>query len=172
MIGAAGVAIGILLIGPRLDRWAARDDVALHLRADNLFDTTYETAFDRTGRPLDVSLGVSIGRYLPGRHNAITDVEGVRVGHSTIIQGDDIRTGVTAIIPARGNLSSLPDVRPALQIRVRLRGGGLCEVQLVRFPLLRGSEEELYARPAAESKSVAWPGRRARTTGRSRRSGG
>ena len=40
--------------------------------------------------------------------NAITDVEGVRVGHITLIEGDDIRTGVTAIIPASGNLYTHP----------------------------------------------------------------
>ncbi len=36
--------------------------------------------------------------------NAITDVAGVRVGHVTIVQGDDVRTGVTAILPTGGNL--------------------------------------------------------------------
>ena len=53
-------------------------------------------------------LGIAVGVFPTGAHNAITDVEGVRVGHSTIIQGDDIRTGVTAIIPARGNLYTHP----------------------------------------------------------------
>ena len=32
-------------------------------------------------------LGIRIGRYRPGKHNAITDVPGVRVGHATIIEG-------------------------------------------------------------------------------------
>jgi len=40
--------------------------------------------------------------------NMITDVEGVRVGHTTLLEGDDIRTGVTAIIPASGNLYTHP----------------------------------------------------------------
>jgi len=40
----------------------------------------------------------------PGPLNAITDVEGVRVGHTTVIQGDDVRTGVTAVLPHGGNL--------------------------------------------------------------------
>lgn len=52
-------------------------------------------------------LGVSLGRYLPGRYNAITDVPGVRVGHATIVDGEGplvpgvgpVRTGVTAILP-------------------------------------------------------------------------
>jgi D-aminopeptidase len=36
--------------------------------------------------------------------NAISDVEGVRVGHTTVIRGGDVRTGVTAILPHGGNL--------------------------------------------------------------------
>jgi len=40
----------------------------------------------------------------PGSLNAITDVAGVAVGHVTIIRGDNIRTGVTAILPHSGNL--------------------------------------------------------------------
>ncbi len=40
----------------------------------------------------------------PGRLNAITDVAGVRVGHSTLIRGDNVRTGVTAIVPHEGNV--------------------------------------------------------------------
>ncbi|MEO5668199.1 MAG: P1 family peptidase [Bdellovibrionota bacterium] len=48
-------------------------------------------------------LGLKIGNFSPGPLNAITDVEGVLVGHSTIIEGDDVRTGVTAILPNKGN---------------------------------------------------------------------
>ncbi len=44
-------------------------------------------------------LGVAIGDGAPGPHNAITDVEGVRVGHTTLIEGESIRTGVTVIVP-------------------------------------------------------------------------
>jgi D-aminopeptidase len=48
--------------------------------------------------------GVQIGVMKPGTLNAITDVRGVRVGHVTLIEGDAVRTGVTAIIPhARNN---------------------------------------------------------------------
>ena len=55
-------------------------------------------------------LGVAPGIFRPGRWNAITDVAGVRVGHSTIIAGDSVRTGVTAIIPHDENvfLSRVP----------------------------------------------------------------
>ena len=49
-------------------------------------------------------LGVEPGVFQPGPLNAISDVAGVRVGHTTIIQGNNIRTGVTAIVPHEGNL--------------------------------------------------------------------
>ncbi|MEM8926992.1 MAG: P1 family peptidase [Bacteroidota bacterium] len=48
--------------------------------------------------------GVAIGVLRPGPLNAITDVEGVKAGHYTLIEGDAIRTGVTAIVPHAGNL--------------------------------------------------------------------
>jgi D-aminopeptidase len=47
---------------------------------------------------------MEIGIFSPGPHNAITDVDGVLVGHATIMEGQDVRTGVTAIIPHPGNL--------------------------------------------------------------------
>lgn len=49
-------------------------------------------------------LGIQPGILTPGSFNAITDVEGVRVGHQTILRGDSIRTGVTVILPHDGNL--------------------------------------------------------------------
>ena len=48
--------------------------------------------------------GVIVGILPPGPLNSITDVNGVLVGHNTIIRGADIRTGVTAILPHSGNL--------------------------------------------------------------------
>jgi D-aminopeptidase len=48
--------------------------------------------------------GIEIGVLKTGKLNAITDVEGVTVGHKTIIEGNNIRTGVTAIIPHQGNV--------------------------------------------------------------------
>lgn len=50
------------------------------------------------------SLGITPGILPPGPLNAITDVTGVRVGHVTVIEGDAIRTGATAILPHPGNL--------------------------------------------------------------------
>ncbi len=55
-------------------------------------------------RPRIRDLGVRPGVLAPGPENAITDVGGVRVGHRTIIEGDSIRTGVTAVVPHAGNL--------------------------------------------------------------------
>ena len=55
-------------------------------------------------RPRARELGIAPGIYSPGRLNAITDVGGVLVGHTTVIEGDDVRTGVTAILPHGGNL--------------------------------------------------------------------
>ena len=48
-------------------------------------------------------LGVAPGIFRPGTHNAITDVTGVLVGHTTVIEGDSVRTGVTAIRAHGGN---------------------------------------------------------------------
>jgi len=59
-------------------------------------------------RPRARDIGLVVGVFPAGEHNAITDVAGVKVGHSTIIEGEDIRTGVTAIIPAPGNLYTHP----------------------------------------------------------------
>ena len=55
-------------------------------------------------RPRARDIGVAPGIFAPGTHNAITDVAGVRVGHATVIRGDSVRTGVTAILPHAGNL--------------------------------------------------------------------
>lgn len=57
-----------------------------------------------TERPRLRELGVEVGIFRTGKFNAITDVEGVKVGQVTLIQGDNIRTGVTAILPHPGNL--------------------------------------------------------------------
>jgi D-aminopeptidase len=55
-------------------------------------------------RPRARDLGIVVGILPPGKNNAITDVAGVRVGHTTLIKGDNVRTGVTAILPHAGNL--------------------------------------------------------------------
>jgi D-aminopeptidase len=55
-------------------------------------------------RPRARDLGLAIGVLPRGPLDAITDVPGVHVGHTTIIRGDNVRTGVTAILPHTGNL--------------------------------------------------------------------
>src|SRR4030042_2366481 len=55
-------------------------------------------------RPRLREFGIKTGVFRPGPLNAITDVIGVRVGHITLIEGRDIRTGVTAILPHEGNV--------------------------------------------------------------------
>jgi D-aminopeptidase len=67
---------------------------------------------DPTRRVRARALGIEPGRFKPGKNNAITDVKGVKVGHSTIIKGSGplvrgegpVRTGVTAILPNAGNI--------------------------------------------------------------------
>jgi D-aminopeptidase len=61
-------------------------------------------AMQRNERPRARDIGLSIGVIPPGPLNSITDVNGVRVGHTTIQRGDNIRTGVTAIVPHTGNM--------------------------------------------------------------------
>jgi D-aminopeptidase len=55
-------------------------------------------------RPRAREVGIAPGIFPTGAANAITDVEGVRVGHTTIVEGDRVRTGVTAIVPHGGNV--------------------------------------------------------------------
>ena len=54
-------------------------------------------------RPRARDLGLVVGSLPPGPLNGITDVAGVRVGHTTVTRGDSINTGVTAILPHGGN---------------------------------------------------------------------
>jgi len=55
-------------------------------------------------RPRMREFGIETGTMEPGELNAITDVAGVKVGHVTLIEGENIRTGVTAILPHGGNI--------------------------------------------------------------------
>ena len=74
----------------------------------SLGETTADFASNADSRPRARDVGLVVGTFPTGPLNAITDVTGVKVGHTTIIQGDDIRTGVTAIIPGPGNLYTHP----------------------------------------------------------------
>jgi D-aminopeptidase len=55
-------------------------------------------------RPRARDIGIAPGVLSPGPWNAITDVDGVRIGQVTLIEGDSIRTGVTVVLPHAGNL--------------------------------------------------------------------
>jgi D-aminopeptidase len=59
---------------------------------------------DTAGRPRARDIGLIVGVFQPGTNDAITDVAGVEVGQKTVIEGDSVRTGVTAILPHAGNM--------------------------------------------------------------------
>ncbi|WP_206352273.1 P1 family peptidase [Tautonia rosea] len=60
--------------------------------------------FPDEARPRARDMGLRPGVFPTGPHNAITDVSGVLVGQVTLVEGDDVRTGVTAVLPHGGNL--------------------------------------------------------------------
>ncbi|HMQ02958.1 MAG TPA: P1 family peptidase [Pyrinomonadaceae bacterium] len=66
--------------------------------------TSIDTLSQTETRPRAREVGLKIGILPVGPLNSITDVPGVAVGHTTIIRGENIRTGVTAILPHTGNL--------------------------------------------------------------------
>ncbi len=70
--------------------------------ADGPFAAAY--AQETEPRPRAREAGVEVGILPPGALNAITDVEGVRVGQVTVVEGDSVRTGVTAILPHGENV--------------------------------------------------------------------
>lgn len=59
---------------------------------------------EKNRRPRARDIGIEVGILKPGKWNTITDVAGVKVGQVTLVKGDAVRTGVTAIIPRQGNL--------------------------------------------------------------------
>ena len=67
---------------------------------------TSQNASEDKPRPRARDLGITIGILPTGPNNAITDVAGVRVGQTTLIRGENVRTGVTAVLPHGGNLFS------------------------------------------------------------------
>jgi len=62
-------------------------------------------------------LGIEIGELEPGPLDAITDVAGIRVGHTTLVEGDSVRTGVTVVLPT-------PEGEPCFADAHRLNGNG------------------------------------------------
>src|ERR671914_578557 len=69
-----------------------------------LIGTTAQMNLSAQNRPRTRDVGLKVGVLPTGTLNAITDVQGVLVGHTTLVRGDNIRTGVTAILPHNGNL--------------------------------------------------------------------
>ena len=86
--------------------WDKRDNIAVMSRLLALFLAALATAatlFPQP-RPRAADLGIPSGTLPRGALDAITDVGGVRVGHTTVVRGDNVRTGVTVILPHAGNL--------------------------------------------------------------------
>lgn len=83
-------------MSPRKNRSASLTLALLALTTPHMLDAQ--------ARPRARDIGVIPGIFSPGVRNAITDVPGVLVGQTTVIEGDSVRTGVTAILPHSGNL--------------------------------------------------------------------
>lgn len=62
------------------------------------------TAQQAAERPRARDLGIQVGIFQPGPYNAITDVKGVLVGHTTVTDGERVNTGITAILPHGGSI--------------------------------------------------------------------
>ncbi len=100
-------------------------------------------------------LGITIGRLEPGSANAITDVDGVRVGHTTLVEGADVRTGVTVVIPpeeslfagchrinGNGELTGLEWVRDSGLLTTPIALTNTHSVGVVRDALIAAAEHE------------------------------
>jgi len=103
-----------MIIGARACGLAAKDVMRLVIRsAARRFQPAVRADDPSPSRPTIRDLGVFVGRHRTGLHNAITDVKGVRVGHVTHMESRDlpgvqgtvhVRTGLTAVLPADGNV--------------------------------------------------------------------
>jgi D-aminopeptidase len=81
-----------------------RDVPQLALRASALTTKEAFARADSTANRLSLLRRIRPGVFPSGKHNDLTDVSGVSVGHVTIVEGEAVRTGVTAILPHNGNL--------------------------------------------------------------------
>jgi D-aminopeptidase len=112
-------------------------------------------------QPRARDLGIRIGSGEPGSHNAITDVAGVRVGHRSIVRGDDgaadaIRTGVTSIFPRPAD----PWAEPVYAATHILNGYGeliginsIAEWGILESPIVLTSSQQIGK---AYDAAVAW----------------
>ena len=106
-------------------------------------------------------LGIAIGDLQPGERNAISDVEGILVGHSTLIEGDAVRTGVTVIVPpetplfagchrlnGNGELTGLEWVRESGLLTTPIGITNTFSVGVVRDAIAaRSSDEDAWSLP-------------------------
>ena len=106
-------------------------------------------------------LGIAIGSGEPGPRNALTDVDGVLVGHSTLIEGDDVRTGVTVIVPpetplfagchrlnGNGELTGLEWVRESGLLTTPIGITNTFSVGVVRDAIAaRSADDDLWSLP-------------------------
>jgi D-aminopeptidase len=106
-------------------------------------------------------LDIAIGDGAPGARNAISDVGGVLVGHSTLIEGDDVRTGVTVIVPpetplfagchrlnGNGELTGLEWVRESGLLTTPIGITNTFSVGVVRDAIAaRSSDEDAWSLP-------------------------
>jgi len=90
--------------GSHRSNWARRSITATLIVLFAIASARAQTKSPANDRPRAREAGVIVGILDPGPLNTITDVAGVSVGHSTIVRGENIRTGVTAILPHGGNL--------------------------------------------------------------------
>ena len=97
----------IMMVGGKLRRVRAfREPVcrAIALACVSLTLASPCVAQGPASRPRARDIGLVVGVFEPGALDAITDVAGVRVGQTTVVEGDSVRTGVTAIIQHGGNV--------------------------------------------------------------------
>ena len=105
-------------------------------------------------------LGIAIGEDEPGPRNAITDVAGVLVGHSTLVEGTDVRTGVTVIVPpetplfagchrlnGNGELTGLEWVRESGLLTTPIGITNTFSVGVVRDAIAARSADDLWSLP-------------------------
>ena len=106
-------------------------------------------------------LGIAIGKDEPGPRNAITDVVGVLVGHSTLVEGNDVRTGVTVIVPpetplfagchrlnGNGELTGLEWVRESGLLTTPIGITNTFSVGVVRDAIAaRSADDDLWSLP-------------------------
>jgi D-aminopeptidase len=118
-------------------------------------------------------LGIEIGSLEAGRQNAITDVAGVRVGHTTLIEGEDVRTGVTVILPGvagehwfaashrlngNGEVTGLEWIRESGFLTTPIAITNTFSVGVVRDALVTAAEEEGHAEWHLPVVGETWDG--------------